>query len=689
MSRTVAIVQARTGSSRLPGKVLLPLGKQTVLGLMIKRLKKAKLIDEIVIATTDAIEDERVVAEAERNGVSTFRGSQVDVLNRYFEAAKQYKADVIIRLTADCPLIDGHLIDQAIVKFRCSKFDYLSNVVNRSFPDGLDFEIFTRQALNITEKECKDRWSREHVTPYMRNDKNLSVHAGSFSVYHYENPADFHHCRWTLDTLADYEFLCELVKHNVEDLGWLDIVALLMRHPDLLAWNRKSFEEKVDEQDRARLEHNGYTKSVAHLSRALEVIPVGSQTFSKSYLGWTVGQSPIYADSGSGAILTDIDGNRYIDYMMALLPVVLGYADPAVDSAVMRQMSKGVSLSLSGSIEAELAEMLVRLIPCAEMVRFGKNGSDATTAAVRLARAFTGREKIVVCGYHGWHDWYIGTTTKRAGVPNAVQKLSFTSPFNDADAFSDLLKAHGDDIAALIIEPTGKITPRPNFLKEVRECCDRHGIILIFDEVISGFRVNIGGAQAKYGVTPDLATFGKAMANGYPISALVGRRNIMSKMENIFFSATFGGELSSIAAAIATITKLENTSAISRIEQVGGKLTEKINTVFEEQHLSSKIQLEGEAWWPRIALKVDGTDTAILQALMRQEFTKQNLLIASGLNLCLAHDDEQLIEDTIFRVNNAAEHLYEALNSQDPSRYLRGEVAFSDFEVREHMRDGK
>ena len=201
----------------------------------------------------------------------------------------------------------------------------------------------------------------------------------------------------------------------------------------------------------------------------------------------------------------------------------------------MRQLASGTSLSLSGEIEVELAEKLVSLIPCAEMVRYGKNGSDATTAAVRLARAYTGRDKIIVCGYHGWHDWYMGTTAKHLGVPESIRDLSLTLPFNDASALADLLKKHDCEIAALVIEPTGKAVPQSGFLEEVRRLCDHYGVILVFDEVISGFRIDMGGAQAYYNVTPDLAAFGKAMANGCRYLHLLENEKLCQKWRTYFF----------------------------------------------------------------------------------------------------------------------------------------------------------
>ena len=309
-----------------------------------------------------------------------------------------------------------------------------------------------------------------------------------------------------------------------------------------------------------------------------------------------------------------------------------------------------------------------------------------STAAVRLTRAFNGREKIVVCGYHGWHDWYIGTTAKNLGVPKAVRELSLTFPFNDADALADLLMKHGDDVAALVIEPTGKLVPEEGFLQAVRQLCDHYGIVLIFDEVISGFRINMGGAQAAYGVTPDLAAFGKAMANGYPLSALVGRRDIMSTMENIFFSATFGGELSAIAAGLATIEKLEASNAVQRINGLGSSIMSGLNESLANAGLGSMIQYSGEAWWPRVAFNDLPIDQSFALALMRQEFTAQNLLIASGLNFCLAHDNKEILQETLDRAGLAFEKMAVAFQSPDPQKFLRGDIAFSDFEVRGHMK---
>ena len=308
------------------------------------------------------------------------------------------------------------------------------------------------------------------------------------------------------------------------------------------------------------------------MKRACEVIPLGSQTFSKSHIQYP-DDAPMFLTRGDGARVWDVDGNEYVDLVSGLLPIVLGYRDADVDEAIRRQLGDGISFSLATELEMQLAEILVELIPCAEMVRFGKNGTDATSAAVRLARAFTERDRVAVAGYHGWQDWYIGSTARNKGVPTAVSELTHSFAFNNADALDALLASHPGQFAAVVMEPVAATEPEPGYLEEAKAIAHKHGALLVFDEVITGFRISLGGAQAHYDVTPDLACFGKAMANGMPISAVVGRADVLREMENVFFSGTFGGETLSLAAAIATIDKMRREPVIERLWQTGQTLS--------------------------------------------------------------------------------------------------------------------
>ena len=438
----------------------------------------------------------------------------------------------------------------------------------------------------------------------------------------------------------------------------------------------------------ARRNSRGFSESERFLVRALEIIPLGSQTFSKSYLQYVRGAMPQFVVRGDGCRVEDVDGNRYIDYVLGLLPVVLGYRDRDVDAAILRQLESGISFSLPTTLEADLAERLVRLIPCAEKVRFGKNGSDATSAAIRLARAYTGRDRVLACGYHGWHDWYIGATSRRLGIPKAVCDLTETFPYNQPDIVAERLARSPDAYAAVILEPAGVETPAPGFLARLRELTERHGVVLIFDEVITGFRVHMGGAQAEYGVTPDLACFGKAMGNGTPISAIVGRREIMDEMYEIFFSGTFGGEALSLAASIATIDKLVRENAIARMRAFGRDLAARTNELIARHRLASVMRLAGPDWWPQWKVLDCPVPPNLLQSLLRQEMAANGILAQSSLNLCLAHVDGgngghgDVEAETLAAFDSSLAAVAAALAASDPQSHLRGPMVQPVFRVR-------
>jgi glutamate-1-semialdehyde 2,1-aminomutase len=431
-----------------------------------------------------------------------------------------------------------------------------------------------------------------------------------------------------------------------------------------------------------------FDRSIALHSRALQTIPLASQTFSKAAMATVEGAAPLFLDRGDGARVWDVDGNEYIDYVLGLLPVVLGYRDPDVDAAIRAQLDRGISFSLATDLEPELAERLVEIIPCAEMVRFGKNGSDATSAAIRLARAYTGRDRIAMAGYHGWHDWYIGTTARHLGVPQAVRDLSSNFAFNDADALEDLLKADPGGFAAVILEPMALEAPAPGFLERVRELCDRYGVVLVFDEIVTGFRIHLGGAQAAFGVTPDLAAFGKAMGNGMPISAIVGKREIMRVMEDIFFSGTFGGEALSLAAAIATIDKLRAEDVSKTICDTGKRLKTAIASRIEDRGLSEELIIKGGDWWPAITATGRGrAEPVLVGSLLKQELIAEGVLMGATFNLCLAHAGDEILEETLGAYDRALDRVAEALESGRPADLLRGKPMRPVFQVRKASDD--
>ena len=377
-----------------------------------------------------------------------------------------------------------------------------------------------------------------------------------------------------------------------------------------------------------------FKKSEEWLLRAEKTIPLGSQTFSKSRTQYPVGISPLYIEKAKGSYVWDIDGNKYIDLVSALASVTLGYSDPGMNRAIRKQLKKGISFSLPGKLEAEVAEKLISIIPSAEMVRFGKNGTDATSAAVRLARAYTGRNLVLVCGYHGWQDWYIGATTRNKGVPKNVSELTIMFPYNDLETFNEIVNSNKGKIAAVVMEPMNSTFPNPNYLEEIRRITTKEGIVLVFDETITGFRFSNGGAQEYFGVTPDLSTFGKGMANGMPLSAVVGKRDIMIEMENIFFSGTFGGELLSLAAANYVIDKFVIENIPAKLNSIGVELTLKIENLISELKLNSTLSLSGHNSWKFLNWKDSfGESSLTIKTFFMQEMFATGVLVLGTHNL--------------------------------------------------------
>jgi glutamate-1-semialdehyde 2,1-aminomutase len=388
-----------------------------------------------------------------------------------------------------------------------------------------------------------------------------------------------------------------------------------------------------------------YKKSEDFLDRALQVIPLGSQTFSKSKTALPFGVSPYFVERAKGSRMRDIDGNEYLDFVSALCCVTLGYCDPEVDAAVRAQMDSGVTFSLPHRLETEVAELLVEMIPCAEKVRFAKNGTDATSGAIRVARAYTGRNRVAVCGYHGWQDWYIGTTLRDLGVPQAVKELSHTFAFNDVASLERLLDAHPGEFAAVMLEPMNVAYPKDGFLEKVQAATHKHGALLVFDETITGFRYATGGAQQEFGVTPDLATFGKGIANGYPLSALVGKSEYMKVVEDIFFSGTFGGETLSLAAAKAVLNKLKREPVVQTMRLRGQTIIDGVNALIAELGLGQVVTISGHPTWSFLAFRESaGFSPVEIKTLFIQEVFKRGVYTLGTHNLSYAHSEADVAQ---------------------------------------------
>lgn len=384
-----------------------------------------------------------------------------------------------------------------------------------------------------------------------------------------------------------------------------------------------------------------FTKSEELLARELKVSPLASQTYSKSYRYYSRGFAPTYMDHGEGCYIYDVDGNKFIDYMCALGPITVGYNEPSVNEAVIKQVHKFASGSLQSELEVELAEKICEIIPCAEMVRFVKNGGDATTAAIRLARAYTGRDIVLMSGYHGMHDWSIGASENHKGVPEVVRKLTLNFIYNDLDDLEKKLKENS--VAAVILEPVQSNGPKDGFLAKAKELAHKYGAIFIFDEVVSGFRYALGGAQEMFGVVPDLVAFGKGMGNGYAISAVAGRKDLMEQIEQgVFVSTTFGGDAISLAASLATIKILERPGYYDHITKIGTIQCNGIAELIKKYDLGEVLSVSGLPAHAGVSFEGHGSLNYLdIQSVYSQTMLQNGVLVFAIYNLNGSHTEKE------------------------------------------------
>jgi glutamate-1-semialdehyde 2,1-aminomutase len=410
-------------------------------------------------------------------------------------------------------------------------------------------------------------------------------------------------------------------------------------------------------------------KSNEFYQRSIGLIPSNTQTLAKGPTQYVNGVAPKYVKSGKGAHVFDVDGNEYLDYNMGIGPISLGYAYPKVDEAIKTQLQDGITFSLMHPLEVEVAELISDVIPNAQSVRFSKTGADVTSAAIRLARTYTGKKKILCCGYHGWHDWYIAVTARNSGIPKEIQDLTYTFNYNDIDSFKEAIDK---DTAAVILEPVVFNEPKDNFLHKVADICKEKDIVLIFDEMWTGFRMELGGAQEYFGITPDLATYSKAIANGMPISVLTGHQEIMDLAENdIFFYTTFGGEALSLAAAKATIEEIRDKNVPRYLNEKGKKIKEGYN------YLASKLGLEftkciGYNFRSMVTFDASAGDPLLLKSFVQQEMIKRGILWSGFHNMCYSHDDHD-IDYTLKSYEESLTLLKRAVNEGSVAEQLRGE----------------
>ncbi|MBI3639002.1 MAG: aminotransferase class III-fold pyridoxal phosphate-dependent enzyme [Thaumarchaeota archaeon] len=416
----------------------------------------------------------------------------------------------------------------------------------------------------------------------------------------------------------------------------------------------------------------GLKKSFELLEKSRKLIPSLTQTFSRAAYTFVEGAFPVYAASAKGSHFTDVDGNEYIDYLCGLGPVILGHAYEKVDIAIKKQLKKGIIFSLPHKLEIDLSELLCEIIPCSEMVKFSKTGSGAATGAVRGARAITKRDKIAYCGSGGvWHDWYAAIISRNQGVPEFNRDLIYTFDYNDIDGLEYIFEKNPNEIACVFMEPTIFEKPTNSFLQKVKKITKQNDTILIFDEIVTGFRLANGGAQEYFGVEPDITVLGKGMANGMPLSAVVGKTEYMKIFDDVFFSTTYAGETLSLAASHATITEFKEKPVIKKMWENGNMLIDEFNNIAKEQAL--EIALTGYPVRMRLVCKdTNGNDSILMKSLLIQEMVKRGIFMHPGVEYISFSHDQEDIKKTIDSFADAILIIKKAINENNFESYLKG-----------------
>ena len=634
----IAVTQARMGSTRLPGKSLLPIMGKSIIWHVINRVKQSNYVTAVILATSTSERDVPLLAEAKRAGALAFAGSEDDVLDRFYQAVKQRSSAILVRITGDCPLIDPVIIDKNISIFLKGGYDYVHSGV--TYPDGIgDCEVFSFAALEEAWKRTTGT-DREHVTPY------IWKHPEQFRISTIEHDEDLSAYIFSVDHNEQYEAVCRIyegVYTPGERFHLKDIMMYVRAHlkiHELTQHIERSCPENLIKKQLAEK----YAQSKKLLDRAKRVTPSGGHTYSKCYRYYGAGAAPAFLDRGRGSHVWDVDGNEFIDFGGSFGAITVGYTHPVIDDAVRAQLDKGIGFSQPTALGVELAEKLISIIPSAQMVRFFNNGSDATSAAVRLARAFTGRELIAVSGYHGYQDWYVRMTENDWGTPKVMKQLVLGFEYNTFASLKKNFDEHPGKIAAVILEPVQDDGPTDEFLQRMQQLAHEHGALLILDEVVSGFRVHLKGAQGLFNVSPDLTVFGEGMANGLPLSAVFGRADVLKHIEEgAFISTTHGGEAISLAGSLATIRVLERPGTYERLWALGKKLRTGLQQLIKEYGLQQSVSTRGLDIHFAPVFKQTGKFSSFdLLSVFQQTMIAEGILVLTSVTLCTEHSDEDV-----------------------------------------------
>ncbi len=670
--KTLAIIQARMGSTRLPNKVMRSVSGTPMIELLLIRLSLSNKIDKIIIATPDSVENKSLVKHVKKLGFDVFQGSEHDVLERFYQAALPYSPEAIVRITADCPLIEPRIVDEIISRYFESDIDYLSNTCPPTFPDGLDVAIFSFSALERSHNEATTNFQREHVVPYIRE-------SGLFKLGNYSNEDNFSEERWTVDELVDFEVIESIFKHFHPryDFDWLEVLELKNIKPEIFMAN----------QHLSRNEGSILGTGQKLWKRAKHVIPGGNMLLSKRAEMFLPEHWPSYFSKAEGCKVWDLDGNEFIDMsIMGIGTNILGYGHPEVDEAVHQAVKSGNMSTFNCPEEVYLAEKLIELHPWANMVRFARSGGEANAIAIRIARAASGKQNVAFCGYHGWHDWYLAANLgdeknlnghllpglEPRGVPESLKGTVHPFKYNDYDGLEKLVNKH--NIGVIKMEVSRNQEPIDGFLNKIRKLAIERGIVLIFDECTSGFRQTLGGLHKLYGVEPDMAIFGKALGNGYAITATIGRREIMEAAQSTFISSTFWTERIGPSAGLKTLEVMEKLRSWEQITRTGQEIGTRWTLLADKYSLP--ITVFGLP--ALIKFSINSQNALAYKTFITQEMLSKGYLAGNSVYVCTEHTPA-ILNGYFDAMESVFAQIQECENGRDIMSLLRGPICHSEF----------
>ena len=585
--KTLIIVQARLNSSRFANKVLKKINKKTIIEIIFKRLQKVKNADEIVFSIPQNKREKKLKRILTKNNAKVFLGKEKDVLDRYYKTAKSYKATTIVRITADCPLVDSQLIDEMIAFYKKNNYEYLSNTIKPTYPDGIDIEIFQQKILEQAWKKAKKKSHREHVTKYILENSK-------FKKFNFKNKIDYSYLRWTIDEPIDYEVIKKIYNNFKPNIyfSWKKAIKFCLENKEILVNNHllRNYKKKI-------------TTGQKMWGRAQLSIAGGNSMISKHPYTFLPKLWPTYFKKTKGCQVWDLDGKKYYDLsLMGCGTNILGYSNSDVDKSVMKIVKAGNLSTLNCVEEVLLAEKLISINSWAQKALFARTGAEANSIAIRLARAYTGKDKVAICGYHGWHDWYLSASRKdekiirekhlpfysTVGVPKSLKNSLVNFEYNNFEQLENLIN-NDKNIGTIKMEVVRNIQPKNNFLKKIRNLANKYNKVLIFDETTTGFRETFGGIHKKFNVYPDIAIYGKSLGNGYPITSVVGKEEIMNCKDATFMSSTFWTDRIGPTAALKTLEIMEKFKSWEKITKTGSMISKRWKSIGKKFNLPIKI----------------------------------------------------------------------------------------------------